>query len=559
MRRPWLLGGLTARVIHPCDARRSADTARGARRRVRAAARSARGRGAGRVESSRVARRSTRRGAERIRCRRDDPRPARQRRGPRGNRLALVRTRASRGDAAAASQLVARAASAAATSQSKGREATPDRPQAALVAAQLAVVSANLPATWLGVDCYYRPVESRGGSVRAVLDVVERRGSGRVAGRALPPALSGLTQRALLLNAEFWRALRAPRVLWFEPGTTLLCGRAPLALDDPLFEAWDWARRRRGGVPSRGGAAAVVGSEGASSRSRESSARRRRFAAPSRCTDRRGDVVGSEGASSRSRRGGAAAVGSSARARSDASRPQVGAPWKWAAPGAPHSVGGNGALSLRTRDALVALLDGGATPPSKGNEDMWHRGPSGISTRPLGDADGRPTLQRKVFASPGLRVPWTLGRRRYVKALGAAGALGPPLGRKARLAPTLGGNELHSALKMHEIRFRGPSEWFVTARRRRLSLHASLSRSSRRRTEKRRPWESSTSCARFRTRIGASSSRYAPKRSCCFLRFTTRAARSRARASGSSTGRCVTGRRAKRRAATSARWHFDTS
>ena len=34
----------------------------------------------------------------------------------------------------------------------------------------------------------------------------------------------------------------------------------------------------------------------------------------------------------------------------------VGAPWAWAKPGAPHALGGNGALSLRSRAHVLALL-----------------------------------------------------------------------------------------------------------------------------------------------------------------------------------------------------------
>ena len=60
----------------------------------------------------------------------------------------------------------------------------------------------------------------------------------------------------------------------------------------------------------------------------------------------------------------------------------VGAPWKWAKPGTPHSKGGNGALSLRNRAALVALFDGGFAPPSKGNEDM-------LFVRALGGTNAR--------------------------------------------------------------------------------------------------------------------------------------------------------------------------
>jgi len=116
----------------------------------------------------------------------------------------------------------------------------------------------------------------------------------------LSSSIAGLSQRMLLLSADFWRNIRFDRVLWFEPGTTVLCASAALPLDAPAFAPYDW----------------------------------------------------------------------------------VGAPWKWAKPGTPHSVGGNGALSLRNRAALVALFDGGFAPPSKGNEDMlFVRALGGTSAR----------------------------------------------------------------------------------------------------------------------------------------------------------------------------------
>jgi len=48
----------------------------------------------------------------------------------------------------------------------------------------------------------------------------------------------------------------------------------------------------------------------------------------------------------------------------------VGAAWKWAKPGSVHEFGGNGALSLRNRTALLRVLSL-HSPPAKGNEDMW--------------------------------------------------------------------------------------------------------------------------------------------------------------------------------------------
>jgi hypothetical protein len=121
-----------------------------------------------------------------------------------------------------------------------------------------------------------------------------------VAAVPLTRSIAGLSQRSLLLNADFWQNLRYDRVLWFEPGSTVLCAGANLPLDAPVFAPYDW----------------------------------------------------------------------------------VGAPWKWAKPGSPHSTGGNGALSLRNRAPLVALLEGGFAPPAKGNEDMlWVRALSATSAR----------------------------------------------------------------------------------------------------------------------------------------------------------------------------------
>ena len=180
--------------------------------------------------------------------------------------------------------------SSPATNASVGVAVTvlPPRGRNALIAAQLATVAAALPARWLGVDVYYRPGERGAPCVRAVLAAVAARE--RVAARPLAAPLEALPQRALLLHPEFWRRLRAPRVLWFEAGAAVLCAAAPLAVDAPLFAAYDW----------------------------------------------------------------------------------VGAPWVWGRPGTRHGVGGNGALSLRSRDVLVALFDDTrARPRDKGNEDMW--------------------------------------------------------------------------------------------------------------------------------------------------------------------------------------------
>ena len=160
------------------------------------------------------------------------------------------------------------------------------RNNAAVVAAQLALVASKLPSTWGGVDVYYRPKEKHmnavGRIVRAIDDLRD------VDAVPLSSSIAGLSQRALLLSGDFWRKIRFDRVLWFEPGTTVLCAGSKLPLDAPAFAQYDW----------------------------------------------------------------------------------IGAPWKWAKPGTPHSVGGNGALSLRNRAALVALFDAGFAPPAKGNEDM---------------------------------------------------------------------------------------------------------------------------------------------------------------------------------------------
>ena len=155
-----------------------------------------------------------------------------------------------------------------------------------MVAAQLALVASKLPAAWAGVDVYYRPKEKHTSAVGRIVHAID--GLRGVDAVPLSSSIAGLSQRALLLSADFWRNIRFDRVLWFEPGTTVLCASAALPLDAPAFAPYDW----------------------------------------------------------------------------------IGAPWKWAKPGTPHSVGGNGALSLRNRAALVALFDGGFAPPAKGNEDM---------------------------------------------------------------------------------------------------------------------------------------------------------------------------------------------
>ena len=155
-----------------------------------------------------------------------------------------------------------------------------------VVSAQLALVASRLPASWGGVDAYYRPAEKHTPAVSHVLHAVnDLRG---VAAMPLARSIAGFSQRSLLLSADFWRNIRFDRVLWFEPGSTVLCAGANLPLDAPVFASYDW----------------------------------------------------------------------------------VGAPWKWAKPGSPHSKGGNGALSLRSRAELVALFDEGFAPPAKGNEDM---------------------------------------------------------------------------------------------------------------------------------------------------------------------------------------------
>jgi len=167
-----------------------------------------------------------------------------------------------------------------------------------VVAAQLALVASKLPAAWAGVDVYYRPKEKHTSAVGRIVHAID--GLRGVDAVPLSSSIAGLSQRALLLSADFWRNIRFDRVLWFEPGTTVLCASAALPLDAPAFAPYDW----------------------------------------------------------------------------------IGAPWKWAKPGTPHSVGGNGALSLRNRAALVALFDGGFAPPTKGNEDM-------LFVRALGGTNAR--------------------------------------------------------------------------------------------------------------------------------------------------------------------------
>ena len=172
------------------------------------------------------------------------------------------------------------------------------RNNAAVVAAQLALVASKLPVSWRGVDVYYRPQEKHTTAVGRIVRAID--GLRGVDAVPLSSSIAGLSQRMLLLNADFWKNLRFDRVLWFEPGTTVLCAGSKLPLDAPAFAPYDW----------------------------------------------------------------------------------VGAPWKWARPGTPHSVGGNGALSLRNRAALVALFDGGFAPPTKGNEDM-------LFVRALGGTNAR--------------------------------------------------------------------------------------------------------------------------------------------------------------------------
>ena len=53
----------------------------------------------------------------------------------------------------------------------------------------------------------------------------------------------------------------------------------------------------------------------------------------------------------------------------------------------PHAVGGNGALSLRNRDVVAAVLDD-REPPAKGNEDM-SRAASGDASSTRGGNRGR--------------------------------------------------------------------------------------------------------------------------------------------------------------------------
>lgn len=174
------------------------------------------------------------------------------------------------------------------------------------VTAQLSIVSANLPQTWLGIDAYARDVP-------AVSRQLGKRIAPRLTLLELDNDLKPLSQRALLLSVRFWRGIRHARVLFFEVGSTVLCSSAPAALD--AFGHFDW----------------------------------------------------------------------------------VGAAWKWAKPGSPYTVGGNGALSLRNRDALLAVLEQ-SRPPDKGNEDMWYVSQLAATPR-LPDPVGRPPRLAPVNVS----------------------------------------------------------------------------------------------------------------------------------------------------------------
>ena len=95
------------------------------------------------------------------------------------------------------------------------------RNNAAVVAAQLALVASKLPAAWRGVDVYYRPQEKHTTAVGRIVRATS--GLRDVDAVPLAPSIAGLSQRMLLLSADFWRNIRFDRVLWFEPGTTVLC------------------------------------------------------------------------------------------------------------------------------------------------------------------------------------------------------------------------------------------------------------------------------------------------------------------------------------------------
>ena len=112
------------------------------------------------------------------------------------------------------------------------------RNNAAVVAAQLALVASKLPASWHGVDVYYRPAEKHTNAVGRIVRAID--GLRGVDAVPLSSSIAGLSQRMLLLNADFWRNIRFDRVLWFEPGTTVLCAGAALPLDAPAFAPYDW-------------------------------------------------------------------------------------------------------------------------------------------------------------------------------------------------------------------------------------------------------------------------------------------------------------------------------
>jgi len=68
----------------------------------------------------------------------------------------------------------------------------------------------------------------------------------------------------------------------------------------------------------------------------------------------------------------------------------IGAKWKWARPDSPHLFGGNGAFSLRNRNAMLAALKDWK-PPTRGNEDT--------------------ILVRTLFEDDKNRISTTLGRK----------------------------------------------------------------------------------------------------------------------------------------------------
>mmetsp|Transcript_1621 Transcript_1621/g.4823 ORF Transcript_1621/g.4823 Transcript_1621/m.4823 type:complete len:335 (+) Transcript_1621:3-1007(+) len=106
----------------------------------------------------------------------------------------------------------------------------PARKRLTSVAAAMAKLATVVAASPWPVDAYVRDdsIELPRG-VRAV---------------QLPASLARLDQRGLLLSVEFWATVRHRRVLFFELGSTVMCGAAPLRADDALFAEYGWVGAR---------------------------------------------------------------------------------------------------------------------------------------------------------------------------------------------------------------------------------------------------------------------------------------------------------------------------